>query len=154
MEDTVNFSKEGRKYDDTEMDMTPMVDVTFLLLVFFMVTAAFTLQKSIQVPAPQESDQPSTNVQQKDPEEDPDYVTVEVDAFNTFRVITNEWEEEAPSVAELHVQLRRAKSASPPPSKLLIKANTEALHEKVVAALDAGTAVGMESVQLTTVEDQ
>ena len=41
-----------------EMDMTPMVDVTFLLLIFFMVTAAFAMQKSFHVPTPK-SDQPS-----------------------------------------------------------------------------------------------
>ena len=46
--------------EETEMDMTPMVDVTFLLLIFFLVTAAFTLQKSIDVPKP-ESDQASEN---------------------------------------------------------------------------------------------
>ena len=33
-----------------ELDMTPMVDVTFLLLIFFMVTASFSLQKSLPVP--------------------------------------------------------------------------------------------------------
>ncbi len=35
-----------------EADMTPMVDVTFLLLIFFMVTAAFTMQSAIVVPKP------------------------------------------------------------------------------------------------------
>jgi biopolymer transport protein ExbD len=34
----------------------------------------------------------------------------------------------------------------------MVKANGEASHEKVVAALDAGTAVGMEQLQLQTVE--
>src|SRR5512146_2340419 len=37
---------------DDGLDMTPMVDVTFLLLIFFMVTAAFALQRSIQIPTP------------------------------------------------------------------------------------------------------
>ena len=37
--------------EEEEMDMTPMVDVTFLLLIFFMVTAAFSLQKSIKMPS-------------------------------------------------------------------------------------------------------
>ncbi|MEX0818071.1 MAG: biopolymer transporter ExbD, partial [Pirellulaceae bacterium] len=32
--------KRKGKIEETEMDMTPMVDVTFLLLIFFMVTAA------------------------------------------------------------------------------------------------------------------
>ena len=48
---------------DAELDMTPMGDVTFLLLIFFMVTAAFTMQKSFQLPAPNE-DVPSTQVQE------------------------------------------------------------------------------------------
>jgi biopolymer transport protein ExbD len=36
---------------------------------------------------------------------------------------------------------------------LLVKAHGDSLHEKVVAALDAGTEVGMEQVQLTTIEE-
>jgi len=44
-----------------------MVDVTFLLLIFFMVTASFTLQKSIPQP-PAASDAPSTNVVEEEEE--------------------------------------------------------------------------------------
>ena len=32
-----------------DLDMTPMVDVTFLLLIFFMVTASFGLQRAIEM---------------------------------------------------------------------------------------------------------
>ena len=39
------------------------------------------------------------------------------------------------------------------PTKLLVKAHGDSLHEKVVAALDAGTEVGMEQVQLMTIEE-
>ncbi|MEM9659397.1 MAG: biopolymer transporter ExbD, partial [Planctomycetota bacterium] len=39
----------ARRQDD-ELDLTPMVDVTFLLLIFFMITAAFAVQKAISVP--------------------------------------------------------------------------------------------------------
>ncbi len=56
------------KPDEGELDMTPMVDVTFLLLIFFMITAAFSLQKSIESPR-QQSDKPSSNAQQDVPEE-------------------------------------------------------------------------------------
>ena len=34
-----------RQRAEPESDMTPMVDVTFLLLIFFLVTAAFALQE-------------------------------------------------------------------------------------------------------------
>jgi biopolymer transport protein ExbD len=129
--------------------------VTFLLLIFFMVTAAFSMQKSLEVPKPKQ-DEPSTQVQQQDPEEDPEYVTVYVDENNTYRVVTMDWDEEAPSEQELLRKLREARngnSAGSIPTKLLVKAHTDSLHEKVVSALDAGTEVGMEQVQLMTVEE-
>ncbi len=93
------------KPTEAEMDMTPMCDVTFQLLIFFMVTAAFAMQKSIEIPKPKQ-DAPSTQVVAKDPEEDPSYVTVYVDEFNTYRVVTPDWDVEAPSEQELEqVQL-------------------------------------------------
>jgi len=144
-----------RENVESEMDMTPMVDVTFLLLIFFMVTAAFSMQKSLEVPKPKQ-DEPSTQAQQKDPEEDPEFVTVYVDEFNTYRVVTVDWDEEAPSELELLRKLREARngdSAGNVPTRLLVKAHTDSLHEKVVSALDAGTEVGMEQVQLMTVEE-
>jgi len=150
----------GEKHvtEEAEMDMTPMVDVTFQLLIFFMVTAAFAMQKSIEIPKP-EQDQPSTQVQQKDPEQDPEYIIVMVDEFNTYQVLADGIDPddaEAPSEQELLRKLRFARDAAPSgviPTKLLVKANGEALHEKVVAALDAGTEVGMEQVQLMTIEE-
>ena len=52
VEDEEEFEKdisfEKKDIPEDELDMTPMVDVTFLLLIFFMVTASFTLQKSLE----------------------------------------------------------------------------------------------------------
>jgi biopolymer transport protein ExbD len=146
----------GGALEETEMDMTPMVDVTFLLLIFFMVTASFTLQKSLQIPKA-ESQDPSTEVRDEDPEEQTDFVTVLVDENNTFQVSTIDWEEEAASVQDLHIQLRLARegdSTGSVPTKLRVEANGEALHETVVAALDAGAATGFSEVQLETVETE
>ena len=149
------ITKKGR-VEDTEMDMTPMVDVTFLLLIFFMVTASFTLQKSLQVPKPNPDDAASANV--VDPDEDEsERVTVQVDAFNTYHVITADWEEEAPSVQDLLRFLRQAREGDNTgkiPNSLLVEANGESLHEKVVAALDAGSETGFEEVLLATVEGE
>ena len=140
--------------EETEMDMTPMVDVTFLLLIFFMVTAAFTLQKSIDVPKP-ESDQASETTVDEEQDEG-DRVTVQIDEFNTFHVLTVDWEEEAPSEHELVQHLRTARdgdSTGKIPTSLLVEANEDSLHEKVVAALDAGGVTGFENVLLATVEN-
>lgn len=37
--------------EDTELDMTPMIDVTFQLIIFFMITATFVVQKTLDMPA-------------------------------------------------------------------------------------------------------
>jgi len=135
------------------MDMTPMVDVTFLLLIFFMVTAAFSMQKSFEMPKPKQGEE-RTRAEHQEDEREP--VTVEVDQYNTYRVITADWEEEAPSEQELRIRLgeaRRGDGQSEISNSLLVKAHVDALHEKVVSAIDAGMEVGMEQVSLLTVED-
>ena len=135
--------------EDSDMDMTPMVDVTFLLLIFFMVTAAFSLQKAIEVPAPKDNS-PSTQAVPEEQEEDPSEVTVVVDEYNTFRVLTSEDDIECPSEQELLMRLRMASQDA---TKMLVKASGEAELQYVVMALDAGTAVGMEQVQLMVTEE-
>jgi biopolymer transport protein ExbD len=39
------------------------------------------------------------------------------------------------------------------PSRLLVKAHGDALHDRVVMAIDAGVAAGFDNVQLSTIED-
>merc|ERR1739841_85935 len=74
-----------RRPEFEEMDLTPMVDVTFLLLIFFMITAAFSLQKSIEMPR-QQTDAPSTQVTDEEDDE-LETIEVEVDEFGGFLVI-------------------------------------------------------------------
>jgi len=149
----VDFRRRGESTED-ELDMTPMVDVTFLLLIFFMVTAAFAPQKSLRVPAPDREE--SAAQAQMEPEEldEDDYVIVEIHADNTIFVD----DREAPNEQELLVRLREARqgppgSTTPGPSSLLVKAHGDCRHETVVMALDAGNAVGMENVKLATADD-
>jgi biopolymer transport protein ExbD len=63
---------------------------------------------------------------------------------------------EAPSVHELVIRLRAAREGNRSgrkPTKLLVLANEEALHDRVVAAMDAGSQVEMEEIQLMMVEE-
>lgn len=139
--------------DDDGLDMTPMVDVTFLLLIFFMVTAAFALQKSIELPTPDSQEGAKQKQIIEDIKED-DYVNVRIDKDST--VFVNDIE--APSSHDVLAKLKEARrgtagSDSPGPSKLQVFANGDARHEVVVMVLDMGTAAGMDGVRLTTVEE-
>lgn len=42
--------RRSRRRDDTEMDITPMIDVTFLLLIFFIVASRMDPQKLVDLP--------------------------------------------------------------------------------------------------------
>ncbi|NQU20985.1 MAG: biopolymer transporter ExbD [Candidatus Nealsonbacteria bacterium] len=142
------------KSDEDDLDMTPMVDVTFLLLIFFMITAAFSLQKSISFPTPEQEENAAQARTLQEVEEDFDYVIVEIHDDDSVFVD----EVEASSKQDLLEKLRDARdtpkgSSARGPSNLLVMAHPDCRHETVVMALDAGNAVGMEDVKLTMAED-
>jgi biopolymer transport protein ExbD len=147
----VRFAR--KRETDEELDMTPMVDVTFLLLIFFMVTAAFTLQKSIEMPPPEQDDVAAQQVE-PEPLED-DSIIIRIDKDNTLWVD----DREATGEADLLAKLREVRGGTllggaSGPSSLLVMADRECLHETVVMALDAGNAVGMDNVSLASVDDE
>ncbi len=147
---TVSFSQKGEREED-ELDMTPMVDVTFLLLIFFMVTASFTLQKSIEQP-PANVEDPSTNLID-DPEEEDDYVEIVIDQTNTYYVTSREEEQvECPSDREMRSRLRDAKNLAGA-TRLIIRAHVDSKHGKLVTAWDAGIAAGMETIETKTMDE-
>jgi biopolymer transport protein ExbD len=144
----------SKRSSDDKMDMTPMVDITFLLLIFFMVTAAYSLQRSIEVPPPDQQQSATQARTLEEIEQDDDYVIVEIHADN--RIFVND--KFAPSEHELLVRLREEREGLPGsdsrgPSSLLVLADGDCRHETVVKALDAGNAVGMVNVRLATADE-
>lgn len=138
------------KRPEEELDMTPMVDVTFLLLIFFMVTAAFSLQKSIEVPR-QDTDAPSVNVQEE--EEDMDMVEIQVDEYGSFLVLAPEWERETPGKQNLITALREAIAGARDGMRLTVKVHEEAKLQALVDAMDAGTIAGYSDLKVTQVSE-
>lgn len=139
-----------KKREDGELDMTPMVDVTFLLLIFFMVTASFSLQKSIQMPR-QSSDLPSmSNVEEETEELDP--VELEIDESGAFLVLAAEWERETPGKQNLITALKESIGDNRDGMKLDIKVHENAKLQMLVDGMDAGTIAGFTQIQVTEVD--
>ena len=151
----VTFAKKELPKDD--MDMTPMVDVTFLLLIFFMITASFSSEKVFEKPPPL-SDSPSTTPMEKPPEVY-DSVRVQIDEFNAYTVIFPTGDQrEASSKQDLLMALGEARAEVSTGKedenlKLLIDAHEECIHAAIVAALDAGREKGFNSFSVTVVEE-
>ncbi len=141
-----------KKREDGELDMTPMVDVTFLLLIFFMVTASFALQKSIQMPR-QQSDAPSSSPIEEETEE-LDSVEVQIDERGSFLVLGPDWERETPGKQNLISALKDAMGgAGMEGMRLVIKVQEAAKLQALVDCMDAGTIAGYTELQVTQVEE-
>ena len=148
--------KPKRVGEESEMDMTPMVDCVFQLLIFFMLTASFAVQKSLLIPKPTVDVGPST----ADPKDESlESVTVRIDAQNTYFVSgggLGDEDVEANTRQELIMKLKAARQPTEGrvPNRMMVEAHGDSLHERVVAAIDAGNDVGMEEVGLKTIEDE
>ena len=124
-----------------------MVDVTFLLLIFFMVTASFSLQKSIEMPRQQTdvggfaTDEPEVQA-----------VTVQVDRRGSFFVMTPQWERETLGKQQLITTLKRAASDSSQALRMSVQVHESAELGSLVDVLDAGTTAGFAAVQVTQVD--
>ena len=140
-EDEEDFQLRRAQTEFEEMDLTPMVDVTFLLLIFFMITASFTMQKAIAFPPPSPEEE-GASVQPKQLEDFKDEcVIVEIHEDNSISID----DERIPLDADLASML-----ASAGKNEMLIDAHENSLHETVVRVVDAGNEVQMQRIRLGT----
>lgn len=141
------------KEKDLEWDITPMVDVAFLLLIFFMLTASFSIQKVIRTSVPQ-SDEPSKNAVQIQPDEKVEKLIVQVDEFNAYTVVLGDGQmNEASSKQELISILKdfRTQAGDQLP-RIIIQAHVDSLHGATVSCMDASREAGFAEFQLTAVD--
>ena len=116
-----------------EMDLTPMVDVTFLLLIFFMITAAFNLQKSMASPPASSDDAAAVSV----PKPQEPGVQAVIDPDNRIYID----DVEATSFEDMLSLLKAARSGVESP-ELSLKIDPESIHEKRINVADAATQAG------------
>ena len=138
-EEEEDFALRRAQTEFEDMDLTPMVDVTFLLLIFFMITASFTMQKAIAFPPPSPEEE-GASVQPKQIEDFKDgCVIVEIHEDNSISID----DERIPLDADLAAML-----ASKGKNEMLIDAHENSLHETVVKVVDAGNEVQMQKIRL------
>ena len=130
--------------DFEEMDLTPMVDVTFLLLIFFMITASFTLQKKIDVPPAKSDAVSSVSV---DPMEAVDVEAI-IDADNRIYI------DDAPgeSFTEILSLLEMSRDAVDA-VELKLMIDPESTHEKRILVADAAAQAGFTKINSMITED-
>lgn len=125
--------------DELEVNLTPLIDVVFLLLIFFMVSTSFNRESEIQVNLPQASAKP------QEAKEDP--IEISIDASGRFFVnrelLVNT------QVATLRLALQKV-AAGRNNVPLVISADATTPHQAVVTAMDAARQAGLTSLSIAT----
>lgn len=142
-DDDRGFRFRGIKSEFGEMDLTPMVDVTFLLLIFFMVTASFSLQKSVEVPRPDPDQEGATQSIQTPEELQENSIIVRIDE-NDIITIDFDPVNDPKNLADLLLDKRRLEQKG----DLVIVADEQATHGAVILVNDAAVEADFQHIRL------
>jgi biopolymer transport protein ExbD len=121
------------------LDLTPLIDVVLMLVIFFLLTTTFALSPGVQVDLPQGS-----SLQQ--PRESDAMITITKDGAVYFQ-------DAQVSLETLQAVLQRAKSQQPR-LRVVIKADTLVQHGRVVEVMDMAKLVGIERLAIATAPKQ
>jgi biopolymer transport protein ExbD len=126
----MNFQSGGfrRQPRQVTLDLTPLIDCIFQLLVFFLLTASFITTPNLGVDLPKASAKATTS-QQRD-------LVVSITREGEI-LLGGEKVDSASLLTEL-----RARQRKNPDSRVLIQADKRAYHGDVVRAMDSAKAAG------------
>lgn len=129
------FSSLTPTAEEGEIDITPMLDVVFIMLIFFIVTASFVKETGIEVNRPDAStsvSKPRANI------------LIAVNDKGEIWIDKRKVEE-----SQVRANIERL-HAENPQGGVVIQADVEAKTRYVVAVMDAARAAGVYDVSLAT----
>jgi biopolymer transport protein ExbD len=127
------------KRDDLDVNITPLIDIVFLLLIFFMVSTTFERESEIDITLPEATIDAGKEVS--------DVIEITISADGSFfingkRVVNKQ-------VATLkQALLKVANGREDPP--IIISADAKATHQAVVSVMDAARQLGFIHLSFAT----
>jgi biopolymer transport protein ExbD len=126
-----------------ELDLAPMVDVAFQLVLFFMVTATTVLYKTLEIPKPSQEQAPTAVAQGRSLADlQDDNILVEIDASGAMKIDR----EPAPASMESLVERLRTSREKTNRKSILLSADFATKHKDTVVVIDAAHEIGMNIV--------
>jgi len=124
---------------DLELNITPLIDVVFLLLIFFMVSTTFQRESEITIELPESSG--------KIAESDKKIIEISID--DQGRYFVNQRRLKATDIKTLKnaISIIRGDIKEP---KLIISADKMTPHQSVVRAMDAARQLGLVHLTFAT----
>ena len=124
--------------EEVNVNLTPLIDIVFLLLIFFMVSTTFTRERELTVELPEAVGESSA--------ETPQYIEIEVSqdgeyAVNQQRLVNHN--------RETLIKALKAEADGDFDIPLIITADANATHQAVMTAMDVSGELGFTKLRLT-----
>jgi biopolymer transport protein ExbD len=128
----------GAEEEENEINLTPMLDVVFIMLIFFIVTASFIKEAGIDVDRP---DAPSADSQ------DDAAILIAISASDEIWIDRRQTEPNAVRgmIERLH--------AENPKGSIVIQADEESTNEMLVVVMEAAKQAGVTNVAIAALKD-
>ena len=128
----------SRKNDESNVDLTPMLDVVFILLIFFVVTATFLSETAIDAASNENNNTP--------PEEDNDKKNIlfELGANNDI-ILNGEPRPILPSQIRSNIDRLKAEN---PAASVIIQPNVRSNGATLVSVMDSARQAGIANISI------
>lgn len=132
-----------RQSQNVDINLTPLIDVVFLLLIFFMVTTTFDRASELKINLPQAAQAPE--------EQQVERLELVIDAAGNYFLDGNELVNTRPETVRAALEKRAAGRQDIP---LIIRADANTPHQAVVTAMDAAQKLGLTRMSIATTRSE
>lgn len=133
-----------QEQDETGIELTPLIDVVFLLLIFFMISTTFTKETSLKINLPEASGDAAI--------EQPKSIEVQIGADSQYAI---QLSTEGSSRALINSNRTTLKSAlaefkGNPDLLLIVRADRKSPHDAMIRVLDVAQELGLSNITFAT----
>jgi biopolymer transport protein ExbD len=128
-------------HEEPEINLTSLIDVVLLLLVFFMITTSFVRESKIGIRLPEASSTANLEVMDSP-------MVISVSAQGTYLVNGRALLDSRPETLENAIRML---AGDTPGTRVTVSADAEASHQAVITAMDIAGRLGYVEINLATV---
>jgi len=134
----------NQQQDETAIELTPLIDVVFLLLIFFMISTTFTKETTLKINLPEASGERAAD--------QPQSVEVHVGVESSYAIAASTDGIAKALINSNRETLLKALSEFQDQEKLLliIRADKKATHDAVIKVLDVAQELGISNITFAT----
>ncbi|HEY3300664.1 MAG TPA: biopolymer transporter ExbD [Methylophilaceae bacterium] len=134
----MNFQR-GKKHEDLEMNLVPLIDVLLVIIIFLVVSATFSRVSELQINLP--------TAEANAPEEKPLVINVGIDAGGHY--VVNKESITDGSVSSIAAALQKAVGDGKEPT-IVINADANTTHQSVINVMEASRQAGYTHITFAT----